>query len=763
MEKQGKLELTWVGKYEEERLEPRILIEDPEKSNGEDSENMLIHGDNLLALRALENDFSGKIKCVYIDPPYNTGSAFEYYDDDLEHSIWLGLMRERLLILRNLLRDDGFLCCHIDDSEGAYLKVLLDEVFGRQNYLTTIYVRVRYPEKTLKQDMSFHKEIEYIHVYRKSSSAQPILDKVSSGYEKFVYSIKTNGDPQKILELGGKKVEVYQKESYEIVEGEGSEYGLKEIWASGTILDGNSSGRFFRDYLTGRSSDDGLGVLYKVYGIGDDRYDYRYFTGPNRATATKGKYYQGVPMDKLNSDDMTKEIPINGFFDFAANFGNCRHEGGAEFRGGKKPEVLLKMIFSHFSREGDWVLDSFLGSGSTAAVAHKMKRKWIGIELRNQAYFLCKKRLDAVIAGEQTGISKEVNWVGGGGYKFYELAEPLLVKNPILPIYQINPSYTWDMVCEAICKIEGFTYDPSGEFQGYSSENRFIHITEEFVNSKYVMSVMKNLGDNQSLIIYCKKNQADMNLPENVEVKKIPKDLLEKCNFGAIMDAVHDSLTVLDIEYWNANNIGQEIRDSRLASFMNVRHFYMPSTKGKENIPVASFPYTHVCTNDSDSIELVITAPETFRIKTKKTRDVVEKLIKNAEKSVVMTGYSISDYFTGMLDTIIAKSQQGVYVRFYVNDIEKSRASLVKMLAYRSKYLQFFEYEKNSDDKMAASHAKILTIDSDKSLVSSANLSYHGLSGNIEMGFLVRSADKAKQIEELLKELVRMHVYKKIS
>lgn len=268
MEKQGKLELTWVGKYEEERLEPRILIEDPEKSNGEDSENMLIHGDNLLALRALENDFSGKIKCVYIDPPYNTGSAFEYYDDDLEHSIWLGLMRERLLILRNLLRDDGFLCCHIDDSEGAYLKVLLDEVFGRQNYLTTIYVRVRYPEKTLKQDMSFHKEIEYIHVYRKSSSAQP--------------------------------------------------------------------------------------------------------------------------------------------------------------------------------------------------------------------------------------ISKEVNWVGGGGYKFYELAEPLLVKNPILPIYQINPSYTWDMVCEAICKIEGFTYDPSGEFQGYSSENRFIHITEEFVNSKYVMSVMKNLGDNRA-------------------------------------------------------------------------------------------------------------------------------------------------------------------------------------------------------------------------------------------------------------------------
>lgn len=532
MEKKGKLELTWVGKYEEAKLEPRILIEDKSKSYGDpDSENMLIHGDNLLALKALERDYARKIKCVYIDPPYNTGSAFEHYDDNLEHSIWLGMMRERLVLLHKLLCDEGFLCCHIDDSEGAYLKVLLDEIFGRQNYLTTIYVRVRYPEKTLKQDMAFHKEIEHIHVYRKSSSAQPILEKVSSGFEKFIYKIETEDTPSKILELGGKRVEVFKRGQYKILEEEGSEYGLKEIWASGTILDGNSSGRFFRDYLTGRYEEDGLGVLYKVYGIGDDRYDYRYFTGPNRTGATKGKYYQGVPNDKLNEENMFKELPINGFFDFAANFGNCRHEGGVEFRGGKKPEILLKMIYTHFSKPGDWVVDSFLGSGSSAAVAHKMGRKWIGVELGEHAYSLCKKRLDSVIDGDQTGISKEEGWQGGGGYKFYELAEPLLVKNKVLPVYQINPSYTWDMVCEAICKIEGFTYEPSGEFQGHSSENRFIHITEEFVNTKYVMSIMKNLGDKQSLLIYCKKNQADMILPENVEVKKIPKDLLDKCNF----------------------------------------------------------------------------------------------------------------------------------------------------------------------------------------------------------------------------------------
>ena len=171
MEKKGKLELTWVGKYEDdEELEPRILVEDKEKSYGDpNTENMLIHGDNLLALKALEKDYSGKIKFIYIDPPYNTGSAFEYYDDNLEHSIWLGLIQRRLILLRKLLAEDGFLCCQIDDSESSYLKVLLDEIFGRNNYLTTLSIRVRYPEKTLKEDMDFQKEIEHIHIYRKSN------------------------------------------------------------------------------------------------------------------------------------------------------------------------------------------------------------------------------------------------------------------------------------------------------------------------------------------------------------------------------------------------------------------------------------------------------------------------------------------------------------------------------------------------------------------------------------------------------------------
>ena len=535
MQKTGRLELTWVGKYDNKDIEPRILIEDKEKSYGDkSSKNMLIHGDNLIALQALQQDFAGKIKCIYIDPPYNTGSVFEHYDDDLEHSQWLNIMRPRLQLLHNLLQENGFFCCEIDDSEGQYLKVLLDEIFGRSNYLTTIYIQVRYPDKTLKEDMKFHKEIEQIHVYQKSNLSVPNLDNLEIGYDKFIFHISENKKPIKTLTLGGKKVEIFSKDGYTIKKNdEGGPDGLKEIWATGTILDGNSSGRFFRDYLTGRYADDGYGVLYKVYGIGDDSLDFRYFTGPKKIGATKGKYYQGVPKEKLAKGTLKRQMPIYGFYDFAASFGNCRHEGGVGFRGGKKPEKLVQLILHHFSNAGDIVLDSFLGSGTTVAVAHKMKRKYIGIEMGNQCYELCKKRLDNVINGEQSGISKDVGWSwnGGGGYHFYELAPSLLVKNDKLPVYQINPTYTFEMLCEAICKIEGFRYEPQDVFHGHSSEQRFIHITKEFVNPAYVKAMAARLTESQSLMIYATKTQSDMILPDFIEVKKIPKNLLEKCDF----------------------------------------------------------------------------------------------------------------------------------------------------------------------------------------------------------------------------------------
>ena len=263
-------------------------------------------------------------------------------------------------------------------------------------------------------------------------------------------------------------------------------------------------------------------------------------TGKNKGTVYT-QYYKG---DKYNlfawlSDVLEerdgvyyKKTMQGTYWDYTAGTKNLTKEGKVEFPNGKKPEALISRIFSMTTVEGDYVLDSFLGSGTTAAVAQKMNRKWIGIEMGEHAYSHCKVRLDRVIDGEDTGgITKDVKWQGGGGYHFYELAPSLLVKNDKLPIYQINPSYTFEMLCEAICKIEGFRYKPQDVFHGHSSEKRFIHITTEFVNAGYIKSLSARLAEGQSLLIYGTKIQSDMILPDNIEVKKIPKDLLEKCDF----------------------------------------------------------------------------------------------------------------------------------------------------------------------------------------------------------------------------------------
>ena len=553
-----KLELTWVGKDKKISVEPRILIENKKLSNienNENTENMLIHGDNLLALKALEPKYAGKIKCIYIDPPYNTGAAFEHYDDNLEHSIWLGLMKERLVILRNLLREDGFIACHIDDSEGAYLKVLMDEIFGRENYQTSFYVRVRYSGKILKQDMNYHKEIEQIHIYRKEYGAIPNLNIQETGYDQFRYYIKEL-DNGKIINLGGKKVEIFEKGQYKLEKGKGTEYGLKEIWASGTILDGNSSGRFFRDYLDGRVAEDGLGVLYKVWGIGNDRFDYRYFTGPKRTNATKGKYYQGVPVEQLGKEKIEKRLPINNFFDLAGNFGNCRLEGGVDFRSGKKPEILLELILKYFSNPNDIILDSFLGSGTTAAVAHKMNRKYIGIEMGEHVYTHCKIRLDKIISGEDKGgITKNVNWQGGGAYRFYELAPTLINKDKFGEMV-INKEYSPEMLANAVALHEGYNFNPNKEIfwkQSKSTENSYLFVTTKYVDINFLNSIKNDMEDEEYLVIACKNYDKVLEKKySNIEIKKIPEMLLEKCEFN--------------VENYNLNIINTPIYEEELGS-----------------------------------------------------------------------------------------------------------------------------------------------------------------------------------------------------
>lgn len=525
---QTKKEYLWVDKKDPRVSEPRILLE-KESFGDKDSENILIKGDNLLALKALLLDYHNKIKLIYIDPPYNTGNAFDLYDDGLEHSIWLTMMRDRLELLKQLLKSDGFICCHIDDSEGDYLKILLDEVFGRVNHNATFYIRVRYPSKTLKSDMDYHKEIERIYIYGKSSAAKPILVQTESNLNKFNYYIEELSEGEEIT-LANKKVIVFKEGQYKVKKGEGSENGLKEIWASGTILDGNSSGRFFRDYIAGRYDKDGYGVLYKIYGIGDDKFDYRYFTGPKRVGATKGKYYQGVPMNQLTNGDKFRESPIENFYDLAASFGNCRQEGGVDFRSGKKPEKLLETIISHFSSAGDYVMDSFSGSGSTGAVAHKMGRKWLMVELGDHAQTHIIPRLKKVISGvDQTGISKDVNWKGGGGFKYFELGDSLFVEDDDLRLTVLNPKVYNGALIRSVLKVEGFKLlHPDNGLHGISGRT-IAHVTEQYLNQEYVEAVLREVGDAADfLIIYAKTISSKIKLPDNVEVRKIPDVLLRK-------------------------------------------------------------------------------------------------------------------------------------------------------------------------------------------------------------------------------------------
>ena len=405
------------------------------------TENLFIEGDNLEVLKLLQKAHFGKVKMIYIDPPYNTGKEFIYPDKYAEslatylaytgqkdsddrrfstntdtsgrfHSRWLNMMYPRLYLAKNLLRQDGAIFISIDDNEYENLKALCNQVFGQENHVATLHIKVRYEGKTLVEDMDFQKLTEQVLIYGKSSEIQ--LNKPTEQYalDKFKYQIVEMGKP-KVFSFGGKQVAIFEPGQYKIEEVEPSESGLKEIWASGKILDGNSSGRFFRDYLSGRVQDDGLGVLYKVYGLGEERSGHRYFTGPSRKGATKGKYYQGVPFSVLEGKTSEKSKPIITYYDFADSFGNCRHEGSIDFRDGKKPVKFLTTLINMIrSDKNELFLDFFAGSCSFAHAVQETnlsdagKRTCISIQLpekldENSDYFRNGYRTVAEIGRER--------------------------------------------------------------------------------------------------------------------------------------------------------------------------------------------------------------------------------------------------------------------------------------------------------------------------------------------------------------------------
>jgi len=534
-----KLELTWIGKEDAISIEPRILIENPELSNisgkassqttlfddESNTDNMLIHGDNLLALKALESKYAGKIKCIYIDPPYNTGSAFEHYDDNLEHSIWLNLMRPRLELLKSLLRDDGAIYIQIDDNEYAYLKVLCDEVFGRKNFVSTICVKMSTVSgvKTSHKDKTIIKEKEMILVYCKNED----LFRVKPQYialdfidDEFQYYLEKHGssnpadwEVKKLSDvLRERKINKDSKATYMSFVRENAKY----IWRRAFIRNEYKE-------LSQKNPDQ----IFYVEKNGQEHY-----------------YYRGREMfflsDKFH-ECLTEEGYINtvsnllGDIWLDINTGKLFNEGGVEFRNSKKPEFLISRILDMSTVEGDIVLDSFLGSGTTAAVAHKMKRKWIGIEMGNHAYSHCKERLDLIIDGKDNGgMTAAFNWNGGGGYRFYELAPSLVIEdrfgNPI-----INKEYNADMLAAAMALHEGFTYAPDTNYywkQG-KNENAYIFTTTSHITADYLASIATEMQDGEYLVVACKTYDDGLEKQfKNITIKKIPQVLLGRCEFG---------------------------------------------------------------------------------------------------------------------------------------------------------------------------------------------------------------------------------------
>lgn len=538
MDRKQKLELTWIGKYDEIKVEPRILLEDKSKGYGDpNTENMLIHGDNLLALKALEQDFAGKIKCIYIDPPFNTGASFEHYDDNLEHSIWLDLLARRLKILHALLCEEGCIFVNLDDSESAYAKVLLDEIFGRINYINEIIVATNKPFGYKSTSNNLFKQANHILFYAKDKS-KFILNTdaifVEKSYDPQYKWVFCNTDKEEkdwtwrnirdivAEKLGYSTATEAKRELKEEFEQEIALFAIEnadKVFRTASVTGGALIKR--RNTINASKKNKNMILRHP-----NDDMDYM-FIGGERVIFYKDrlKLIDGQLLPGELITDIWNDIPVEGL----------SSEGGVDFPKGKKPEKLIQRCIAMSTSPGDWVLDSFLGSGTTAAVAHKMGRRWIGIELGDHCYTHCLPRLKAVVDGEQGGISKAVNWQGGGGFRFFELA-PSLLKKDKYGNWVIDERYNADMLAAAMAKHQGFTYSPDSEVfwkQGYSFEKDYIFTTTQFVTLEYLDLIHQEMAEDESLLICCKAFQdgADQRY-ENINVKKIPQVILNKCDFG---------------------------------------------------------------------------------------------------------------------------------------------------------------------------------------------------------------------------------------
>jgi adenine-specific DNA-methyltransferase len=513
MTKNQKLELVWIGKENRPRLEPRILLEDPEKSYhapqrvgpNDRFDNRLIFGDNLLALKALEQEFTGKIKCIYIDPPYNTGSAFEHYDDGLEHSIWLSLIRERLQLLWRLLSDDGSLWVSIDDDEMPYLRVVMDELYGRDRFIAANVWQKRYSRENREAIGDVH---EYILVYAKSPDRFKELRNRVPFEEKQAKVYKNpNRDPRgrwRPIPMTAQEGHATPEQYYEIISPSGRVFTPPRgrCWGLSrkTFERLRAEGRIY----FGKKGDSQPNVI-------------RYLSEVEGAVP-----WTWWPSDEVGHTDEAKK-EIHALF------------GKVDAFDTPKPERLMRRIVHIATNPGDLILDSFAGSGTTGAVAHKMGRRWIMVELGEHCHTLVAPRLKKVIDGEDPGgITEASGWNGGGGFRYFKLAPSLLTRDQWGNLI-VNKEYNAAMLAEAMCKLEGFTYAPSETAywqHGHSTERDFIYVTTQKLSRDQLEALSDEAGEEQSLLICCSAFRTRPGAFPNLTIKKIPNAVLARCEWG---------------------------------------------------------------------------------------------------------------------------------------------------------------------------------------------------------------------------------------
>ena len=527
----NKLELNWIGKYENKNVEPRILLEDTEKSYGEkNTDNVLIHGDNLLALKSLEQKYAGKIKCIYIDPPFNTGAAFEHYDDNLEHSIWLNLMYQRIVEFHKLLTDDGVLLIEIDDNEMPYLRVVLDEVFGRNKFIASIAVKSNNisGNKTANKEKTILRNKDNILVYKKGDTVNIV--------PQYIERTRWDTHYNSFIEFDGDKVKCIKK--------------LKDVLIDKGIIESNETikenflnrkdfYKFILKYkdnicrlvnsISNSLKEESLKHPNEVIKQVDNNGVLRYALNGNRVS------FLSSAINEIDGEEKFTQLLGDLWIDI--DFQNTQNEGEVSFPASKKPEYLIRRILKMFTKENDYVLDSFLGSGTTCAVAHKMNRKWIGVEMGDHVYSHCIKRLNNVIDGkDNSGISKYSDSSRvGGGYRFYELA-PSLINIDAFGQPIISDKYNPEMLAAAVALHEGFVYDPSENYfwkQSKGNENSYLYVTTNFVNSYVLDNISKDMNNDEYLVIACTSYDESVTKSyKNIRIKKIPESLLEKCEFG---------------------------------------------------------------------------------------------------------------------------------------------------------------------------------------------------------------------------------------